>query len=98
MMRNGLLLSTRSLLAMGMLMWATRLIAGFGAVGLAGALPPALTAERAHLQPAHGAGRQAEVLQLLTGRICWFLCSMQPMRSCARSGYSGALQSAAFWC
>ncbi len=37
LMKNGLLLSTRSLLAMGMLMWATRLIAGFGAVGLAGA-------------------------------------------------------------
>ena len=36
LMKNGLLLSTRSLLAMGMLMWATRLIAGFGAVGLAG--------------------------------------------------------------
>ncbi|EFN56262.1 hypothetical protein CHLNCDRAFT_57674 [Chlorella variabilis] len=35
MMKNGIFLSTRSLLAMGMLMWATRLIAGFGAVGLA---------------------------------------------------------------
>ncbi|KAI3426457.1 hypothetical protein D9Q98_008824 [Chlorella vulgaris] len=35
MLRNGVFLSTRSLLAMGMLMWATRLIAGFGAVGLA---------------------------------------------------------------
>ncbi|PSC70934.1 MATE efflux family isoform A [Micractinium conductrix] len=35
MLRSGLFLSTRSLLAMGMLMWATRLIAGFGAVGLA---------------------------------------------------------------
>jgi Na+-driven multidrug efflux pump len=36
MLRSGFFLSTRSLLAMGMLMWATRLIAGFGAVGLAG--------------------------------------------------------------
>ena len=36
MLRNGLFLSARSLLAMGSLMWATRLIAGFGAVGLAG--------------------------------------------------------------
>lgn len=35
MLRSGLFLSTRSLLSMGMLMWATRLIAGFGAVGLA---------------------------------------------------------------
>lgn len=35
MLRNGLFLSARSLLAMGSLMWATRLIAGFGAVGLA---------------------------------------------------------------
>ncbi|KAI7846376.1 hypothetical protein COHA_000087 [Chlorella ohadii] len=35
MLRSGFFLSTRSLLAMGMLMWATRLIAGFGAVGLA---------------------------------------------------------------
>lgn len=34
-LRNGLLLSTRSLLAMSMLMWATKLIAGFGAVALA---------------------------------------------------------------
>eukprot|EP00887_Chlorella_sp_A99_P007431 scaffold2.g7431.t1 len=34
-MRNGLLLSTRSLLSMSMIMWATKLIAGFGAVGLA---------------------------------------------------------------
>jgi hypothetical protein len=59
MMRNGLLLSTRSLLAMGMLMWATRLIAGFSAVGLAGALPPALAAQRAQLQPARGPKRQA---------------------------------------
>jgi len=47
MMRQGLFLSTRSLLAMGMLMWATRLIAGFGAVGLAGGparLPACLSA------------------------------------------------------
>lgn len=37
MLQSGLFLSTRSLLAMSMLMWATRLIsAGFGAVGLAG--------------------------------------------------------------
>lgn len=35
MLRNGVLLSTRSLLAMSMLMWATKLIAGFGAVALA---------------------------------------------------------------
>ena len=34
-LKNGVFLSTRSLLAMSMLMWATKLIAGFGAVSLA---------------------------------------------------------------
>jgi len=35
MLKNGALLSTRSILAMSTLMWATKLIAGFGAVSLA---------------------------------------------------------------
>lgn len=35
MLRNGVLLSTRSLLAMSMLMWATKLVAGAGAAALA---------------------------------------------------------------
>ena len=35
MLRSGVLLSTRSILAMSMLMWATKLIAAFGAVSLA---------------------------------------------------------------
>ncbi|KAL4548701.1 hypothetical protein Ndes2526B_g01254 [Nannochloris sp. 'desiccata'] len=34
-LKNGVFLSTRSILAMSMLMWATKLIAGFGAVSLA---------------------------------------------------------------
>ena len=51
-MKNGLLLSTRSLLAMGMLMWATKLIAGFGAVGLA----CAWVAARAAVLPGQGLG------------------------------------------
>jgi putative MATE family efflux protein len=34
-LKNGAFLSTRSILAMSMLMWATKLIAGFGAVSLA---------------------------------------------------------------
>jgi putative MATE family efflux protein len=34
-LRSGLLLSTRSVLAMSMLLWSTKLIAGFGAVALA---------------------------------------------------------------
>lgn len=35
MLRNGLLLSTRNMLAMAILMWATKLITGVGAVALA---------------------------------------------------------------
>lgn len=34
-LKNGVFLGTRSILAMSMLMWATKLIAGFGAVSLA---------------------------------------------------------------
>ena len=35
MLHNGFHLSTRSMLAMLMLLWSTKLIAGFGAVALA---------------------------------------------------------------
>jgi putative MATE family efflux protein len=35
MLKNGFLLSTRSILAMSILMWSTKLIAGFGAASLA---------------------------------------------------------------
>ena len=93
MMKNGIFLSTRSLLAMGMLMWATRLIAGFGAVGLAGESAPARTqAWRG------GLGRWAHALTacfsapgpLVPATMSTRLCPapMQPTRFCARSGCS----------
>lgn len=106
MLRNGLFLSARSLLAMGSLMWATRLIAGFGAVGLAGAGPPLGRSCRG------GARREAalwgctSVLVAPTcrrGVRCSTLadaaalgcsrCCLQPTRFSARSGCSPTRRS-----
>ena len=91
MLRSGLFLSTRSLLAMGMLMWATRLIAGFGAVGLAGAAATeALEGQGARSRGALRAAGHC-VKGSLQGRAC------SPCRAGPRAGKGGPLAECATW-